>query len=746
MTLIRFFFFLGATFIFTSLQSQNVGDTLVPLRNNAQIMQQFTAWYGSLPASNQRNQIINSGGNLYIFRIDTLHLPFIDDFSRNLQKKYQTNALPPGTTTIIDDDFKVDGIYVDTLEAMYDTSYTYTFNSNTNSWDSTANSFLQVVFYEDPIFVNIPTDTDTVWIRPSGSIVNNTFIPNNIQADTIYYNRADTLFNVPDDNRSIWINHYAHVNNTFGLNPPTIGVATFDGLGLNGEPYSNNLVNPNAYGGADTLTSKPLFLKNKPVGGGIYNNSDSLYLSFFYQPEGLGERPDPQDSLVLEFYSPTQAQWNKVWFANGEPLKNFEQVLVPINDTNYFQNGFQFRFRNRATITGNLDHWNIDYVRLDDNRSNVDTDLDDVAFVNAPPSLINDYTEIPWSHYKDQPLSNMKSEVETEVRNNSTVAKLVNFSFQVEEQASNIYVSGLTVVPNFFEKTQITQPYDLENFVFPSTSTDTAYAYTVKYVLNTTPDINRNNDTAFFYQQFKSAYAYDDGSAENSYSLVSAGAELAYQFTPVINQDSLRGVYMYFPKVYENVTDLPFQIKVWSSLEPENVIYESTFNFATYTPERDLFTRFEFEEAVAIDGQFYIGFEQRDRDDIYIGFDVNNNNQDKIFYNVGNGWTGTLNEGSLMIRPDFGKGYNPYPVGTDEAFEDTSPLKVYPNPARDVLQIELENRTGQLKIFSLSGAIMFQSEFSERSSVPLVHWSKGIYFLQIIDQNGKNHSQKIVVQ
>ncbi len=748
MTLIRLFsLFSFIAFFALTTSAQIVGDTLVPLRNNKQIMLEYAATQSArVPKNNQRSQTVTRDGNVYRFQIDTMHLPFIDDFSRNKQKTYRTDVLPVGTTTIIDDDFKVNGVYVDTLEAMFDTSYTYTFNGGTNQWDSTANPFVLVVFYEDPQYVNIPTDTDTVWMRPAGSIINNVFVPNSVVEDTLYLNNADTLFNVPDDGFSLWINKYAYINNTFSVNPPTIGVATFDGLSVNGEPYSSSLVNPNAYGSADTLTSKPIYLKTKPAGAGTYNNSDSLYLSFFYQPEGLGERPDPQDSLVLEFFSPTQNRWNLIWFAQGESLKSFEQVMIPINDTNYFQNGFQFRFRNKATITGNLDHWNIDYVRLNNNRSNLDTELDDVAFVEAPPSLIQSYTEMPWSHYKAQANSQMQSSLQTTVRNNSTVPKLVNFTLRVDEQGTNIYTSGITVVPNFFEKTEIAQTFDVAPFEFPSVSTDTAYAYHVKYVLNTTPDVNRDNDTAFYYQQFKSSYAYDDGSAENAYSLRSANAKLAYEFTPTVSQDSLRGVYFYFPKVYKNITNKPFRIKIWSSLSPENLIYESIVQFPMYTGDRDLYTRYELEEPVLINGTFYVGFEQRDPEDIYIGFDANNNNQDKIFYNVGNGWTGTLNEGSLMIRPDFGNGYNPYPVSAEDREDELTELRAFPNPTQSQLTLELKNKKGMARVIHLSGKLVYEQPFSNSALLDVSQWSSGIYFVHITEENGTVYTTKVVVQ
>jgi len=54
---------------------------------------------------------------------------------------------------------------------------------------------------------------------------------------------------------SLWLDNDVFINSTLGVNPPSIGVATFDGLDAKGEPYiSYNGVNED--GPSDTLTSQ----------------------------------------------------------------------------------------------------------------------------------------------------------------------------------------------------------------------------------------------------------------------------------------------------------------------------------------------------------------------------------------------------------------------------------------------------------------------------------------------------------
>ncbi|MGV2480783.1 UNVERIFIED_CONTAM: hypothetical protein IGO34_28745, partial [Salmonella enterica subsp. enterica serovar Weltevreden] len=89
-----------------------------------------------------------------------------------------------------------------------------------------------------------------------------------------------------------------YINHTSPIAPLSIGVATFDGLNKKGYPY--NLTAPVSSSAlADKLTSRPINLKSKR--GVAYQPSDSIYISFYYQAEGRGDSPEPNDSLSLDF-------------------------------------------------------------------------------------------------------------------------------------------------------------------------------------------------------------------------------------------------------------------------------------------------------------------------------------------------------------------------------------------------------------------------------------------------------------
>ncbi len=74
-----------------------------------------------------------------------------------------------------------------------------------------------------------------------------------------------------------WTNHAVFVNPDFPVDPPSINVATFDGLDPQGNAYEG--INGNIFGAADTLTSQAINLSS-------FDPSDSLVLSFFYQAQG----------------------------------------------------------------------------------------------------------------------------------------------------------------------------------------------------------------------------------------------------------------------------------------------------------------------------------------------------------------------------------------------------------------------------------------------------------------------------
>jgi len=171
---------------------------------------------------------------------------------------------------------------------------------------------------------------------------------------------------------SLWEDNFAFVNETYPINPPTIGVATLDGLNQFGRPYSNT---PFKQDSADVLTSRPFCMND-------YAITDSIFISFYFENKGYGDFSNEADTLFIQFKD-NEGIWNTIDFFTKEDVDRdgltdkFKRVFYTVNDEKYFNyddpdNAFQFRFRNRATVSGNNDHWHLDYIKADD--SNIATD------------------------------------------------------------------------------------------------------------------------------------------------------------------------------------------------------------------------------------------------------------------------------------------------------------------------------------------------------------------------------------
>ncbi len=106
-----------------------------------------------------------------------------------------------------------------------------------------------------------------------------------------------SVSNVYPDSKK-WEDNYVYVNRHFAYSPPNIGVATFDALDAQGKVYEDaNWIDFVA----DHLTSVPIRLDSlfSPIARKL-SPADSVYLSFYYQPQGRGNDPEPWDTLLLQ--------------------------------------------------------------------------------------------------------------------------------------------------------------------------------------------------------------------------------------------------------------------------------------------------------------------------------------------------------------------------------------------------------------------------------------------------------------
>ncbi|WP_317897894.1 T9SS type A sorting domain-containing protein [Aurantibacillus circumpalustris] len=590
--------------------------------------------------------------------------------------------------------------------------------------------------------------------------------------------------NYPDQNR--WEDSLVYVNSGMATAPPSIGVATFDGLNKHGYPYKPTLTNLTLSNPADTLTSKPINLHT--VGSQTLLTTDNIAISFYYQARGKGDNPELNDSLILDFYKPlahADSAWSRVWFKQGSTSSNtndsaFKRAFVKITDTAYLHDGFRFRFRNWASVTGNFDHWHIDYIFLNKDRGNDsirDTIINDITFCDIPTSFLKDYSEMPLQQY--QP-SEMAKSLSVKIRNNSADQPNMFYKYKVYDNSGNQIFSeytGGSYNINPFRKNTFSPPnYGYQNYqphAFPNIK-DTfivnqtmSSRFKIKHFIyldanqSSSSDTIRGNDTVIQYQNFRNFYAFDDGSAEAGYYVNAIGAKMAVKIK-LNKPDTLYGLRIYFDPV-GNVSSISntattiynFSINVWgqdNNGAPDglnNILKDNLVHHPIYiqdgfkeVPEFKLKQPFLLQA-----GTYFIGIQQASSI-LTVGFDRNYNHKSSLYFDSGSGWTQSNEDGSIMINPLFGT-YLPI-VGINEI--GSSPISknffVYPNPSTErftIVSAKLQNSSYQL--FNSVGQLVKEEIIDNTEQVVSVsNFLPGIYILILKNNGHAVQQQKIIVQ
>jgi hypothetical protein len=545
----------------------------------------------------------------------------------------------------------------------------------------------------------------------------------------------------PYPDTTLWLDNFVYINNDFAKAPITVGIATFDGLDFTGIPY-NWLVPTTSSTIADYLTSKPIDLSVIPA------TDTTVYLSFFYQRQGLGNDPESHDSLVVEFRAPG-GSWENQWAVKGTGLpladSTWKYVILPVRGA-FLQKGFQFRFYNYATLLGNLDHWHLDYVFLNKNRTVNDTLFEDVAFTHDPASLITTYTAIPWSHYNT---SLTKPTMDLSVRNNSNGVRNVDFIHRVLDGAGTpVYTS--TLVSDNVDPFSTSGIYTYAAGGLPVLPPMTAATeYTFEAILNTSPDREKKNDTIRRTQSFSNFYAYDDGSAESAlgaYS-TSANVDLAQRFT-ITTSDTLQYIDIFFNPIVSNASFYTFRLAVWSvsgSAPGPNLFLNATEQVpAYYGTGNNVFVRYPLSSPKYLTaGDYFIGFHQDDNWYLNVGLDLSSNTQDKVYYNTSGAWYSSPFPGSLMLRPVFGNSADF--VGVDENINE-SKVELFPNPASEEFSFrhpKFGSGAVNYQIHDLGGRLIANGSTDEQL-VNVSAIGSGIYFVTL--QQGETYSTaKLVI-
>ena len=640
----------------------------------------------------------------------------------------------------------------------------------------------------------------------------------------------------PDQQK--WEDNYVYVNQHFAKSPPNVGVATFDALDAQGKVYEDaNWIDFIA----DYLTSVPIRLDSlfSPIARKL-TPADSVYLSFYYQPQGRGNDPEPWDTLLLQLayrtgdtvfshmdsldvlvnglyvmnendtvfpgdtlwappgYNPNvftitytrlvwndwvtvavdsvmkpEINWQTVWEAEGSHLSDFEQlhgksflqVMLPVTDPKYFYSEFQFRFLNYASIANqnipswrsNMDQWNVDFVYLNYNRSAADTTYRKLSFSERAPSFLKHYQSMPYRQYRADISNSQARSVEMYITNLDKVEHNTKYSYkavQVNGSHSFSYDGGsCNLLPYYeggYQNCDHCKPHacpDVTSYFALEYGVDTM-SYWITHYISDSSNNNSIVDSIKFHQGFYNYFAYDDGTPEMGYGLEPAGANLAYQFTVNV-PDTLQGVQIYFNRTKDNTNEFYFNFKVWrdNNGKPGQEIYSQEnmkVQWSDGWPYQ--FFYYKLDTPLVVTGTFYVGWEQYQGGSLNVGFDSNNDENEKIFYTIDDVWYQSIFDGALLIRPVVGAaGF----LSTAEYKSNTAEqISVYPNPAASSFRFDqslLSSNPGdKLIIYNLMGMAVKEQNL-QTGLVHIDDLPKGLYIVKVRSR-GRNYVAKLIIQ
>jgi len=573
---------------------------------------------------------------------------------------------------------------------------------------------------------------------------------------------SDTLW---DNKATIWI------NTGMAIDPPTYGVATFDGLNENGIPYSPNPNQNLDVGFTDSLESR----KIKMTEVGLFQRN-TVFLSFYYQWGGNGETPDANDFLRVEFLN-NLGVWESVLTLQSNTTQQpdqFYSAIIRINQDRFFHDDFQFRFRSFGRQSGRFDTWHIDYVYLNRGRTESDLSYPDRAIRKTLSPLFDNYYAVPYKHFKQGKVITLPEFAVFNLYDLSPISYLTYGTFvnYFNDDSQTIFEENL----NGTDTTSVSQGFGVPTFVnvpvelkyipdpdnqnhFDLQANRVEIALKVRLFTGDVVDLEtgnpaegylpiyepidfRANDTITQHYFLDNYYAYDDGKAEYSVGLTQPGNLVAYRFIMQTQEtDTVNGVYVHYPFTPgESATNTTFYI--WNNAQnrPGQILLEELV--PVERKSNNEFILREFIQSALVSDTFYIGWKQPATGRVQVGLDASNNTGDQIFVNTTGSWVPNIDViGSMMVRPRFGKGN----VITAIEEKRKISISVYPNPNRG--EFFIEGEADRIEILNSGGLpIPFEAEnIDKRKHIRMIHPTPGLYIVRFFSGNGVG-AQKFIIQ
>lgn len=751
--------FLFVSILFSSVFQLAFGQTeeLTPLQFNSSL---YYSTLGKKSNSHQHRYVVDKG--TIILSSDTLQLPFFDDFSHRTTPDYKWNENHVAniyqnvrsvciTTEGIDN---IQGFFMD------DTAWTYTYDLINHTVDSIAQQPIAFNFFNGSAncFSAAPS-TIYYW----STFYRFTFDTLGHKIDSVLAQPVDSFFYAPQitlvqgQPGTLWLENSALINNTYPVNPPTIGVATFDGLDEYGLPYNNS--SNTTYGFADALTSKPINLSG-------LTGADTIALSYFIEPQGLGDFPDHFDSLIVEFKDQSGI-WRYVHSDTGYvnialvPQK-FQQIFIPVPDVappnSYYHTSFQFRFRNKASLYGNNDHWHIDYVQLNKNRPVVDT-AHDIAFQYPFPTILKNYTREPADQfiYPDDLSDGFNLSIHNLAPDANTSAPATNFIRDATELYPTPFVISDDTVQTFnaaeYTLQQLNPKTSYKQPIAPAWPTDSLIMMSRTFLQQTGNTGYAGNDTLYHTQCFDYTMAYDDGTAERGYGLSGVNLKkFALEFN--LNQpDTLAGFQIQYSQIDQDVSNLIFNINIWDAITlgsaTDNPIISLDNKKPLYIDSVSGFATYKLDSAIIFPSKIYVGWAQTDTRNLTVGYDLNSAlGKSHMFVYINGQWKASTitTNGSPMIRLILDSDFWGQTSSAVKDFATEQNISLYPNPTTGDVFIsdDRKNSLFDVTVHDMVGQLA-KEEKNVGNHCNINELPGGVYLFSITDiETGKTIHRKLI--
>jgi hypothetical protein len=446
-----------------------------------------------------------------------------------------------------------------------------------------------------------------------------------------------------------------------------------------------------------------------------------------------------------------------MWTVPGANVQPFAQVMIPVKDTSYLYDGFQFRFVNKVSINSNDDIWNVDYIRMGVSRSIFDTAVRDLAYTVDPTFYLNDYTSMPYRQYLANASNERAAAQSDTIWNHYVTNSTVAYGYSAIETTTGTPMgSGASTINiPLYSKRGFSFP-TFTTVVSPPTTTSRMVYRNTYFLQSGNPNEPKDNDTIVKEQVFDNYLAYDDGTAEKSYFLnlaQSLPGKTALEFK-LNAPDTLQGIAIYFGQQVPTGSSKFFSAVAYSKLAGvagalnDAKLFEQDFLYPIFTDTINKFSIYRFDSPVMLPaGVFYLGTSQpasSGSDSLYLGLDVNRVGGNHLYFNVLGTWQSSLISGAVMIRPLIGRPVTNTAV--DNSRSSTPGWALYPNPATTTLHIVASDVVSRRYAISDMQGRIVEEGMCVHKSIPIESLAPGMYMLRLNHGGVWSLPQKFIKQ